>query len=927
MSALNPDQWQALSPLLDQALTLTGEDRARWLEAMRAEDPALAAQLQELLGEHRAAAEKGFLDKSPDLPSENPGLAGQRVGAYRLISLVGVGGMGAVWLAERSDGRFERKAAVKFLSAALIGRGGEERFKREGAILGRFSHPHIGEMLDAGIAANGQPYIILEYVEGEPIDRYCDTHQLDIKTRLSLFLDMLAAVAHAHANLIVHRDIKPSNVLVNTAGQVKLLDFGIAKLLETEGRDAPTLLTETGDSPFTPEYAAPEQVTGGPITTATDIYALGVLLYVLLTGQHPAGAGLHSPAELVKAIVDTEPARPSTVAAPSLERKKEVTSEAAKRASTPEKLQRLLRGDLDTIVGKALKKNPQERYSSVSALADDLRRYLKHEPISARPDTVLYRVGKFVRRNRSVVALTVLAFAAVLAGSAVAIYQARIAQRRFQDVRKLADTFVFDLHDEVAKLDGSTKAREMMVQTGLQYLDNLAKNAGGDLELQKEIAAAYMKIGDAQGFPTKPNLGRSAEAFASYRKAGDIYERIAEKKAAYLPDLADFYLSYGALFRYSEDPKRARELTEAAIQIFDRLRNNQQIDPHFEHSYTMAWCKLGDIDEDWGNYHLAWTEFSRCDELARAQLERTRDQQALEAVAGSAERVGTAAQELGHLREALQAFDKEETAVRELLAAEPLNPRFHRLMAVMYQFRGRVYFNDAYPNYGDPGRALDNLRLYLQTAQQMVQRDPNNTAARFSVGIAEYKVSFCLEVSDPPAAIRFARDSLRTFDQIIASKKADDRRAEPYRAAVLLRLGEAQLKAGRSAEARNSADSALAALRELAQTPSNRTNLVEALVLAGRASAATGSPARAENLLLQARDQAQGMVRPEELTSLIPLATAEEALGTFYVHRHRTQETRARYQALVDLWQRFPESNEYVDLQRVASNRLLASLP
>jgi eukaryotic-like serine/threonine-protein kinase len=926
MSALNPDQWQALSPLLDQALTLTGEDRARWLEAMRAEDPALAAQLQELLGEHRAAAEKGFLDKSPDLPSENPGLAGQRVGAYRLISLVGVGGMGAVWLAERSDGRFERKAAVKFLSAALIGRGGEERFKREGAILGRFSHPHIGEMLDAGIAANGQPYIILEYVEGEPIDRYCDTHQLDIKTRLSLFLDMLAAVAHAHANLIVHRDIKPSNVLVNTAGQVKLLDFGIAKLLETEGRDAPTLLTETGDSPFTPEYAAPEQVTGGPITTATDIYALGVLLYVLLTGQHPAGAGLHSPAELVKAIVDTEPARPSTVAAPSLERKKEVTSEAAKRASTPEKLQRLLRGDLDTIVGKALKKNPQERYSSVSALADDLRRYLKHEPISARPDTVLYRVGKFVRRNRSVVALTVLAFAAVLAGSAVAIYQARIAQRRFQDVRKLAHTFVFDLHDEVAKLDGSTKAREMMVQTGLQYLDNLAKNAGGDLELQKEIAAAYMKIGDAQGFPTKPNLGRTAEAFASYRKAGDIYEQIAEKNSAYLPDLADFYLNYGALFRYSEDPKRARELTEAAIQTFDRLRAQQQLDADLENTYTMAWCKLGDIDEDWGSYHQAAQEFSRCSELARAELQRTRDQQALEAVAGSAERVGTAADELGHLREALQSFDEEESAVRELLAAEPLNPRFHRLLAVMYQFRGRVYFSDNYPNYGDPRRSLENLNLYLQTAQQMAERDPNNTAAQFSVGVAESKVSYCLQRSDPPAAIRLARDSQRTFDQLIASNKLDRRRGMPYRTEALLRLGEAQLNAGRLAEARSSAELALPAEREIAHSPRHREDLLEVLILAGKASAAVQDVARAESLLREARDEAQAIAHPQELPSLVPLASAEEALGNFYVHRHRAQEARACYERIVNLWQQFPESNEYVDSQRVASQRLLASI-
>jgi eukaryotic-like serine/threonine-protein kinase len=579
MSALNPDQWQALSPLLDQALTLTGEDRARWLEAMRAEDPALAAQLQELLGEHRAAAEKGFLDKSPDLPSENPGLAGQRVGAYRLISLVGVGGMGAVWLAERSDGRFERKAAVKFLSAALIGRGGEERFKREGAILGRFSHPHIGEMLDAGIAANGQPYIILEYVEGEPIDRYCDTHQLDIKTRLSLFLDMLAAVAHAHANLIVHRDIKPSNVLVNTAGQVKLLDFGIAKLLETEGRDAPTLLTETGDSPFTPEYAAPEQVTGGPITTATDIYALGVLLYVLLTGQHPAGAGLHSPAELVKAIVDTEPARPSTVAAPSLERKKEVTSEATKRASTPEKLQRLLRGDLDTIVGKALKKNPQERYSSVSALADDLRRYLKHEPISARPDTFVYRTMKFVRRNRivltavSAVVLVLLAAAVVsIRASMRANNEAAVADREAAVAKAVND---FLQNDVLAQASAATQSGpntkpdpDLKVRTAL---DRAAARIEGKFAKQPEVEAAIRNtIGQ-----TYTDLGLHPEAEKQLQRALDLRRRVLGPEH---PETVGTMINLAAVYDLEGKSAQAEALDSQALAIQRRVLGPEHSD-------------------------------------------------------------------------------------------------------------------------------------------------------------------------------------------------------------------------------------------------------------------------------------------------------------------------------------------------------------
>jgi tetratricopeptide (TPR) repeat protein len=363
-----------------------------------------------------------------------------------------------------------------------------------------------------------------------------------------------------------------------------------------------------------------------------------------------------------------------------------------------------------------------------------------------------------------------------------------------------------------------------------------------------------------------------------------------------------------------------------AIQTFDRLRAHQQLNPEQENIYTRAWCNVGDIDEDEENYQQAWTEFGRCSELAHAQLIRKRDQQSLNMVAESAERVGTAAQELGHLREALQAFDEDETALRELLAAEPLNPKFHRTLALMYQFRGRVYFSDSYPDYGDPKRALQDMKLYLQTAQQMLDRDPNNTAAQFSVELATLKVSHCLQKSDPPAAISLARDSIRMLDQMIASNKGERRRAVSYRAEGLRKLGEAQLNAGRLAEARSSADLALTASRELAQTPDDRGNLVEALLLAGKASAATRDLAHAESLLREARDEAQSIARSLELTNLIPLATAEEVLGTFYVARHRTREARVCYERLANLWQQFPESNEYVDRQKTSSKRLLSSI-
>ena len=408
MSKLSPNQWQALSPHLDHALEMTSDERSIWLSSLQNEDPALAYELEILLREHRVLSDEGFLEVSTlELPG-GPGLEGQTLGVYTLISQIGHGGMGTVWLAERSDGRFERRVAVKVLNFALMGKGGEERFRREGRILGRLTHPHIAELIDAGVSLAGQPFLVLEYVEGDHIDRYCDRNQLDIRSRVQLFIDALDAVDQAHANHIVHRDLKPSNILVRTDGQVKLLDFGIAKLPEVEGQTGEAPLTLEGGKAMTPEYAAPEQLQGETVTAATDVYASGVLLYVLLTGYHPAGPGPRTPANLLKAILEAEPPRPSEIVARVEAKEETPVANAAKRATTPDKLARTLRGDLDTILAKALKKEPQYRYSSIKAFADDLQRYLRHEPISVLPDAITYRAGKFVRRHKSSVIATLL---------------------------------------------------------------------------------------------------------------------------------------------------------------------------------------------------------------------------------------------------------------------------------------------------------------------------------------------------------------------------------------------------------------------------------------------------------------------------------------------------------------------------------------
>ncbi|MEP7207522.1 MAG: serine/threonine-protein kinase [Casimicrobiaceae bacterium] len=424
MKRIDPAMWSALSPLLDELLEMEESQCQARLAKIGRERPDLAEALRALLHQSRMAEGEQFLAGTAIATTADASLDGQRIGAYTLQRCIGEGGMGSVWLAQRSDGRFEGAVAVKLLNLALVGRGGAERFAREGRILGRLSHPNIARLVDAGVTGGGQPYLVLEYVEGRALDSHCNTARLDTRARIALLLGVIDAVSHAHRNLVLHRDLKPSNILVNTEGEVKLLDFGIAKLLQDA--DTPgevTEITRLAGRAFTPEYAAPEQVQGGHVTTATDVYALGVLLYSLLGGRHPTTQDTDSPVDRLRGIAERVPARLSTVAA------KGDSLVALQRSTTPAHLARELRGDLETIVGKALKKDPGERYATVDAFALDLRRYLQGETVSARPDSIRYRASKFVARNRAAVALVAFALVALLGGLFGTITQAQRATR------------------------------------------------------------------------------------------------------------------------------------------------------------------------------------------------------------------------------------------------------------------------------------------------------------------------------------------------------------------------------------------------------------------------------------------------------------------------------------------------------------------
>jgi eukaryotic-like serine/threonine-protein kinase len=554
---LSDARWRELSPFLDRLLDSTAAEQSSLISELGARDAALAADLDSLLDDHRRLQEEGFLEPSlhPPAPATP---AGHRVGAYTLRSEIGAGGMGNVWLAERSDGRYQGLVAVKLLNPSRLGHQGEARFQREGTILARLRHPNIAHLVDAGVSPFGQPYLALEYVRGEPIDEYCDRRRLGIEPRLRLFLDVLAAVSFAHSQLVVHRDLKPSNVMVREDGTVKLLDFGIAKLLAEDAGGQVTALTRDGEVMLTPEYASPEQLTGQPVSTGTDVYTLGVLLYVLLSGQHPTAAASSSPAERVRAVVEDEPLRLSLAVTARRLPGPRLAAAAERRGLNPRRWSAALQGDLDNVAAKALKKVPAQRYPSVAALADDLRRHLAHLPVSARPDGLGYRAMKFVRRNRTAVALGVLAAAALAAGLAGTVSQARRATRH------------------AARAD--EEARQAVAQRDFALLE-LART-----EAVNELNAFLLSDAAPEGkpFTTAELLAKAEEVVRAQQgeaagikvellvQIGELYQYHGDVKKAAVP-LAEAY----ALAAAEPEPStRAR----AACALSDMRRQNGDLD-------------------------------------------------------------------------------------------------------------------------------------------------------------------------------------------------------------------------------------------------------------------------------------------------------------------------------------------------------------
>jgi serine/threonine protein kinase len=777
---MDADRQRRVRAVFDEVISLpAGADREARLDALTAGDAELRAAIDGLISAHHAAG--SFLERGPGatgLDDPAPDVLGRRIGPYEVVRELGRGGMGTVFLGVRVDDQYRKQVAIKVVRAALDRDPLDARFARERQILASLDHPDIARLIDAGTTATGLPYLVMDYVDGTPIDEYCAQHGLSIEARLALFRRVCEAVHHAHRHLVVHRDLKPRNILVTADGSPKLLDFGIARLLSAEeGSSAVvpaaaglTALTETGLRVMTPEYASPEQARGETATTAADVYSLGVILFQLLTGQRPYRWTTTRLDEIVRTICESPVPRPSTIA-----------SEPAARS---------LRGDLDAIVLMALRKEPERRYASVNELSEDIRRYLAGHPVIARTDAWTYRVGKFTSRHRLGVAAAVIVALSLVTGFGVAIWQARIAraerriadaqreraERRFRDVRQLANSFLFEFHDAIATLPGSTPARKLVVSTALEYLDSLAAESADDPRLQEELATAYDKVGDVQGSPAGANLGDSAGALASYRKA----ETIRQAMVARAPN----------------DPNARERLAVSAVKVAD------------------AMIGRGDLKSAVTQYQTVRRVREEALRLSPADAGASQ----IPIRAGLAEVTGrlcTTLVPIGDVPGALDNCSRNADLLRGLLRDAPAAPTAGA-WSTQLMLNG-IATGNAQRLSGDPKKAAATLRETVEAIEGLVTRSPARNAdleRRLAVAYA-YLANAQMDLQDLRGAAESYGRAVERLSRLAALDPANTRFRTDL-VYMLTKRGELLVKQGDLAGARVVTSRALALQRESA---------------------------------------------------------------------------------------------------------------
>jgi tetratricopeptide (TPR) repeat protein len=785
--------WNSIKNLYEAARQLPAEAREALLRASGA-SPGVLVEVRSLLAVLDAAAD--FIETpalaslsaddkaevAEELGLEVP-LMGTRIGPYDIERELGRGGMGVVYQARRVDGEYRQIVAIKVVRAGMDSAAVLRRFRAERQILATLIHPNIARLLDGGRLPDGRPYLVLEYVNGTPITTFCDDRQLPLPARLALFCGACAAVDHAHQAQVIHRDIKPGNILVTADGTPKLLDFGIAKLLtpgDSEGAD----LTHTLGRVLTPEYAAPEQVRGDPVSVATDVYALGVVLHELLTGRRPRH---DAPAPAAEA------SRPSTIASTGLE---DTAAVSAARATSPTKLAQALRGDLDAIVLTAIRHDPSERYPSAHHLADDVERYLHGRPIAARKYGWRYGVARFIRRHRTAV---VAVGVAIGAGTAATLWQGYEADREraravqlLQEARDLAGTLLFD-DDDAAP--GAIVARERLVTRALTTLDRLADQATDDVALQRQLAAAYVRIGDVQSRLHGPNLGDTAGALHSYARAKDIGARLVRAHETD-PDLRlDLAVSeirlgdaVGKMGRAADALEQYRTALSQIAQVVAADPSSVRGRDELSRAHRMvgqALLKAGDLDGALARFDEARTIREHLVAEHPANLKYRRD---LGAVHQS---IGFTRTEQEDHEGALRSYQTFLTMARAVAAAAPDDPVMRRHLMQGYWWTGI-----GWGGVGNARESLRHLARAFEIAQAAWRADPRNVQARNDLADAYMERGNAHSLAGTlPAALADYRDAIVHY-RAIADSDPTNRHAPRQVQYTAQHLAAAQAAAG-----------------------------------------------------------------------------------------------------------------------------------
>jgi tetratricopeptide (TPR) repeat protein len=835
--------------LFAAARVLPTRERADFLARTGVDSDAVRAEVAGLLDGPAPAA--GFLSEPvyarglsalADAGEESELRAGDMLVEYRIVELLGTGGMGEVYLAD--DTALGRRVALKLIQR---GPGSQllHHFRHERRVLAGLTHPNIARLYGGAVTPEGRAYLVMEYVEGEPLDEHCHRRQLDLAARLALFRKVCAAVAYAHQNLVVHRDLKPANIRVTAEGEPKLLDFGIAKLLDADtarGADRTVTLHRAA----TPGYASPEQLRAEPITTASDVYSLGVVLYELLTGQRPHEAAGRRADAFSRAVCEEDPPRPS--------------------AAVSGKMRRLLAGDLDNIVAKALAQEPARRYSSVATFAEDVRRHTEGLSISARRDTLAYRTGKFVRRNKLGVALALLLLLTLVGGLIAVAWEGRRAARRFEDVRRMAKSMLFEVEPSIANVAGTTSARALLTRRALEYLDSLSLEAGGDRELRRELAASYERVGDVQGNPAGANLGDLKGGLASYGKARAIRRALAAASPHDVQvrhELANHLEQAGTMRWWNSDTAGALADYGEALALRRALLAEQPRRPDFRRGLASTLMRKADVDT-WNTRNAdALADLQEALPVLQQLLAETPGDAAAQLdVARCFSRLGVLRRETGDYAAAFDALHQAESIMELLLAREPDN------RAALLQYANELAMEDeAYlaqePSEGT-ARALALSPRLIGTLETVANKDPQDTAVQHDLALACYDFGTALLHAErwQEALERLQRGE--SIDSRLAAQSPENAEYMHSRGYFHTGMGEARLHLGQLEAAAADAETARQCAESIvAKDPGNaqaRREFVSILILCGRIDIQRARPTQARQSFQRAQEELNALI-------------------------------------------------------------------